>query len=132
MQLIKNTVFIALSFFLVSCSALIPQNNGNNVIETSALKISKCKFLGNVDSIARITTQSARFDLKNKAQALGATHIVETLIYTAQLGISSEYGPAISARAYICPKGEGGDKTTQDALLPYEYEVLQFHESEFF
>ena len=132
MHLFKNAIFSALSLSLVACSAIAPQDTGHSIIETSALNVSKCKFIGNVDSIARITTQSARFDLKNKAANMGATHIVETLIYTAKLGLSNEYGPAISARAYICPEGEGGDKTINEALLPYEYEVLQFHESEFF
>lgn len=103
-----------------------------SVIEALPDSINGCIFLGNVDSSARITLSDARYDLKYAAAMLGATHVVETHVYTAQLGISRDYGPALSGRAYKCQKGQGPASTDPKALLQYEYITVPFDDPGFF
>lgn len=114
--------FIA-SFMLSGCSNSVQESAAEAVISSPASAVKHCQFLEEIDTIARATIGNARYELKSKAAALGATHVVELYAYAEPFNsFSWDLGVALTGRAYRCPQGTGPLDDDPDALksLPYD------------
>ena len=97
------------ALLLSACVTDIERQQASTVITALPQEVAGCTFLANVDTTARATITNARFDLRLQAANVGATHVVETHVYTSPIGFyySPDVGVALSGRAYLCPKGLG-------------------------
>lgn len=107
------------SLLLTGCVSDQEIASANSVITALPTEVEGCTFLGNIDTLPRMTITNARFDLRLKAANLGATHVVETFAYPALMGRPGwDYGVAMSGRAYLCPEGKGPILPKAEAKLP--------------
>lgn len=114
---------LAASFALNACTSSEDIALQAKVQTALPIEIVGCEFIDNVDSTARITIQSARFDLKLQAAKLGATHLVETHAYAAMLGFN-DIGVALSGRAYKCPLNHQIKVDNKEQLLKQAQDKL--------
>lgn len=121
---IKNLAYIlATGFVLNACTSAEDIALQAKVQTALPVEVVNCNFIADVDTTARITIQSARFDLKLQAAKLGATHLVETHAYAALLGFN-DIGVALSGRAYKCPLEHKVDIANKEQLLKQAQDKL--------
>ena len=100
---------------ICSCYSQEQIDRANNVITALATEIEGCTFIKDIDSNAAARIESARFELKMKADSIGGTHIVETHAYPTRL-IGRTVGVVLSARVYKCPLGKGPLVASEESL----------------
>lgn len=116
------------ALFLCSCATEAEIAAANKIVTATETEVIGCTFLGNVDTGARGTINSARFELKLDVSALGGTHLVETHAYSALIGFYPDFGVALSGRAYLCPEGKGPIVSSKKAFLETPTENLRIYE----
>lgn len=90
-------------FMLTGCATTLSQSAAR-VIDADMKMAENCKFIGDVHGssgwgnlAASAGIENAKNEAREKAAAMGATHIVWT-------GMAGGYSPYISGKAYLCNK----------------------------
>lgn len=117
---IKSTLLLLLSIITLSSCAYYEEQNikANSVYLVTENDVTNCEKLAIIDSSVRYLIENARYDIKVKAYDLNATHVVQSLVYTAALQNDFEFGIGISAIAYKCPLN-ARQSDNKEALFPY-------------
>ncbi len=76
------------------------------VVTAMPSELQGCERIGFVGTSAQRSLGAARALAKFEAARIGATHIVETAAYSAQVTFY-DFGIALEADAYKCPLGAG-------------------------
>lgn len=111
------------SLIFAGCSLAENEQAAAQVISAQESAVSKCTFLEEIDTPARVTISNARYELKLAASRLGATHVVERFAYAQPYNnLEWELGIALTGRAYRCPTGTGPqqDDPSSFKTLPYD------------
>lgn len=104
-----------LALSLTACTLKV-DNNAVPVVIASPDEVKDCAFISDLEVPPRYVIENARFNLKEAAYKVGATHVVETYAYARLINrLGTDMGIALRGRAYKCPVNVGSTSDNEEA-----------------